>query len=338
MHSEASTQSDSTLLESWCEHRSESAFAELVRRYERLVTGAALRRAGDLEVARDVAQQVFAMLAAKARLLIGRTSIAGWLYHAASHVAAQLRRSDARRLARHLAAADHDPDATDDHWGILEEALAELSASDREALLLHYFQDISYPEMAVQLGLSEAAVRKRVSRAVQSLARALRKHGLSSPKALLAGAAALQMTYPPQTALAASAIAGTSSISTPTVLIFHAVMSHYPVKIAICAASLALVPLGYEWNANAGLRTELAEARPQAARSTPSTGELSKVEETALTEMRAELARLETATKAAEARVAELSRFREQAKDEVVVSMGTIESMAKEFAKTVRQL
>ena len=87
MHSEASTQSDSALLESWCERRSESAFAELVRKYERLVTGAAMRRAGDMEVARDVAQQVFAMLAAKARLLDGRTSIAGWLYYAATHMA-----------------------------------------------------------------------------------------------------------------------------------------------------------------------------------------------------------------------------------------------------------
>jgi DNA-directed RNA polymerase specialized sigma24 family protein len=123
MQSEASTQSDSDLLESWCQQRSESAFAELVRRYERLVTGAAMRRAGDLEVARDITQQVFAMLAAKARLLVGRTNIAGWLYRAANHMAAQLRRSDARRLARHTAAANRGPDATDDHWGILEEAL-----------------------------------------------------------------------------------------------------------------------------------------------------------------------------------------------------------------------
>jgi RNA polymerase sigma-70 factor (ECF subfamily) len=165
----ASTQSDSSLLQSWCERQSESAFAELVRRYERLVAGAALRRAGDVELARDVSQQVFSMLASKAHLLVGRGTIAGWLYRAASHVAAEWQRADLRRKARHTAraTAEHIADVPDDRWPLLDEALSQLSASDREALLLHYFQDLSYSEMALQLGIGETAARKRVSRGVR---------------------------------------------------------------------------------------------------------------------------------------------------------------------------
>jgi DNA-directed RNA polymerase specialized sigma24 family protein len=78
MHSDVSSQSDSSLLQCWCEEHSQNAFAELVRRYERLVAGAALRRSGDFELARDVSQHVFSMLASKAHLLVGRDTIAGF--------------------------------------------------------------------------------------------------------------------------------------------------------------------------------------------------------------------------------------------------------------------
>jgi DNA-directed RNA polymerase specialized sigma24 family protein len=139
----ASMESDSSLLQSWCERRSESAFAELVRRYERLVAGAAMRRVGDIELARDVSQQVFSMLAGKAHLLVGRGTIAGWLYRASCHVAADWQRADLRRQARQTAstqAAESTCDTAEvpaDHWPLLEEAFSQLSTSDREALLLH---------------------------------------------------------------------------------------------------------------------------------------------------------------------------------------------------------
>ena len=329
-------QSDSTLLQSWCQERSQGAFAELVRRYERLVAGAALRRAGDFELARDVSQQVFTMLAAKAPLLVDRSTIAGWLYRAASHVAAQLRRADLRRQARHVATAACGANASGDHWPLLEDALAQLSGSDREAILLHYFQDLSYPEMATELGIAEAAARKRVSRAVQSLGQTLRKHGLCA-RSLLAAAVAVQATYPAHATLAGSALAGASTISVPLTLTVHALMSHLPLKIAVCAAGLALLPLGYQWNANATLHSELAEARTipaaQASPLPPSPAHANLIAET-----RVELARVEAKIKSAEARAAELASFKTRANDELVVSLGSVEAMAKTFGTTLRQL
>jgi hypothetical protein len=115
-------------------------------------------------------------------------------------------------------------------------------------------------------------------------------------------------------------------------------MSHLPVKVAVCAAGLALVPLGYQWTANASLRAELAEQRkeqqsteavlPKASTSIPSE----------LGDLRAELARVESATKAAQTRAAELSLFKERRKDELIVSLGSVEAMAKELGITLRQM
>src|SRR6476660_4720795 len=117
MHGESSIRDDSTLLARWALENSEQAFAEIVRNYERLVLGAALRRTGNMELARDVAQQVFATLAAKARLLLGRTSIAGWLYQAASHIAARAAQSERRRQAHQQRLREPDThESSDTHW------------------------------------------------------------------------------------------------------------------------------------------------------------------------------------------------------------------------------
>ena len=88
---------DAALLEEWVVHRREEAFAQLVEQYQKLVFGAAFRRTGDYESARDVAQQVFALLAAKAPMLLPRRNVAGWLYYVASYLGGRALRSELRR-------------------------------------------------------------------------------------------------------------------------------------------------------------------------------------------------------------------------------------------------
>ena len=79
----AFSSSDAELLSSYLREGCESSFAALVQAHQRMVLGTALRRTGDAEMARDVAQQVFALLARKAVWLAGRESLAGWLHRAA---------------------------------------------------------------------------------------------------------------------------------------------------------------------------------------------------------------------------------------------------------------
>jgi DNA-directed RNA polymerase specialized sigma24 family protein len=71
------TMDDRELLESWAKQRSEPAFAELVQRHLPWVWSAALRQAGDRQLAEDVTQAVFALLARKAGSLRRGTILTG---------------------------------------------------------------------------------------------------------------------------------------------------------------------------------------------------------------------------------------------------------------------
>ena len=79
------TSNDDQLIRRFLVEGSGAAFAALVSRHLPLVYAAALRQLdNDPEAAQDVAQDVFIDLAKKARSVVGRTSIADWLYTATS--------------------------------------------------------------------------------------------------------------------------------------------------------------------------------------------------------------------------------------------------------------
>src|SRR5262245_61387826 len=89
---------DAELLRRYAEERSETAFAELVRRHLGLVYGVALRKVGgDAHLAQDVTQGVFTDLARKAVALAQRTVLTGWLFTSTHYAAAKAVRSAQRR-------------------------------------------------------------------------------------------------------------------------------------------------------------------------------------------------------------------------------------------------
>ena len=339
---------DPVLLARFVREGCESSFAELVGSHQALVLGTALRRTGDVEMARDVAQQVFALLARKAAWLAGRDSITGWLHHAASFLAARAVRCESRARARHLELAKvteaRIPDT--ERWAALEDALASLAATEREALLLHYFEDRAYPEMAAQLGLSEAAARKRVSRAMQSLGERLRKRGIAtSATGLIAGATALQATIPAHAGLAAAALTA-GGTATPALLTFTTIMSHTAAKIAAAAILLVAVPVAITSQTNSRLRAETAAAvhSPSDASSARSSSGDAR-ENPGLAPKNGEvlvvwnqLAAEQTRRKLAEEKVADVTQQIERARNEVVVSLGRVEDIARRLADYTRTM
>ena len=174
------------LLRQFARERSEGAFRELVRRHSPVVYGAALRMSGgDRAAAQDVTQEVFTLLARKAGGL-GGVTLSAWLYRQACRRAANHVRSEVRRKRRELVAAEMMASSSDAEFqsaegleGAVDTALLTLPATDRDALVLRYFEGRDYRSLGGELGTSEEAARKRVNRAIEKLAGALRKQGIA---------------------------------------------------------------------------------------------------------------------------------------------------------------
>jgi RNA polymerase sigma-70 factor (ECF subfamily) len=61
---------------------------------------------------------------------------------------------------------------------IIESEVSELPARQREAFLLRYWEEMDVAETAQVMGCSEGSVKTHCSRAVNSLAKALKARGI----------------------------------------------------------------------------------------------------------------------------------------------------------------
>lgn len=180
------TSTDQELLQDYARQGSEPAFTELVRRYVDLVYSAAVRISGDRATAQDITQSVFIALAKNAGQLANHPVLSGWLHHTTRNIAANTIRSEVRRRVHEQEAATMNEllnPANEDSWEDiapqLDEALADVSDFDRDAILLRYFQGKTAHEMALTFGITDEAAQKRVNRAVERLRESLSKRDLT---------------------------------------------------------------------------------------------------------------------------------------------------------------
>jgi RNA polymerase sigma-70 factor (ECF subfamily) len=106
----------------------------------------------------------------------GRSSARPWLYGIAGNLVAKHRRAEGRRLramallaARPMSEmrADSTVDAMDARaaWPDVARAIVRLPHGERDALLLHIWEELSYEEIALALGIPLGTVRSRLNRA-----------------------------------------------------------------------------------------------------------------------------------------------------------------------------
>jgi RNA polymerase sigma-70 factor (ECF subfamily) len=157
------------------------AFAELFRRHHLLVFRFAHRIVRDAALAEDVTQRAFLNLFERPPAAASGAKFTTLLLTVARNVAINEAKSRARRRAEALPEAARDgrePDPFDlsaagEEAGLLAAALEALPAEDREAILLHERDGLSYREIAAVVGATVEAVRWRIGRALKALRGAL---------------------------------------------------------------------------------------------------------------------------------------------------------------------
>ena len=186
---------DLTLLRAYATRNSEAAFAELVSRRVGFVYSAALRQVRDPHLAEEITQAVFIILAQKAGRISDQTILAGWLFKTTRFAAIAQTRDRVKRQRREQEAhmqTELQSAAPDPLWEqlspLLDEALATLGETDRQAVLLRFFENKTLAEVGSHLGTGEDTARKRVSRALEKLHRYFNKRGVASTTVIIAGA------------------------------------------------------------------------------------------------------------------------------------------------------
>jgi len=168
-----------------------SAFEKVIERHQALVAGTAARMLGSNSDVEDIAQQVFIRVWKSARRYVPRAKFTTWLLKITRNlVFNELRRAKRRAQvslqpepgAEEIPLKDEmnpAPDVSlleDELQRAIEEAIMQLPESQRMALVLRRYEQLSYEEIAEVLDLSVPAVKSVLFRARTELRARLSKY------------------------------------------------------------------------------------------------------------------------------------------------------------------
>ena len=168
-----------------------AAFEQLVERHQRLVIGTVTRMLGNNADAEDIAQQVFVRVWKSAKRYVPRAKFTTWLLK----ITRNLVFNELRRRSRHAQVSlqseteeeerpirdehAHAPDATlleQELQKAIDAAIGNLPETQRMAVILRRYEELSYEEIAETLDQSVSAVKSLLFRARTELRESLQRY------------------------------------------------------------------------------------------------------------------------------------------------------------------
>ncbi|MDE0314355.1 MAG: sigma-70 family RNA polymerase sigma factor [Candidatus Poribacteria bacterium] len=158
----------------------ESAFAELVKKYQKPVHALAWRKIGDFHIAEEITQDTFLKVYQRLHTLKDANQFSGWLYVIATRRCyAWLRKKRIRTqpledaettmiqrdaYSRHVA-EERVKTAVESQREVVKRLLAKLKESERTVMTLHYLGEMTVEEISRFLGVSAGTIKSRLQRA-----------------------------------------------------------------------------------------------------------------------------------------------------------------------------
>lgn len=171
-----------------CLEGDQAAWEQVVRQHWRKVFNVAYKFVGKHDEAEDLTQEIFLKIFRSLHTFDRRANFQTWLISVSRNLCIDHYRSvrkERETIDRDVDAGDLAPVSRelgpyaslehDDRRALLRRALDELPPTLRSAVLLRDIRELSYQEIAEQLGLPEGTVKSRINRGRLELARQIRR-------------------------------------------------------------------------------------------------------------------------------------------------------------------
>ncbi|MXY99325.1 sigma-70 family RNA polymerase sigma factor, partial [Candidatus Poribacteria bacterium] len=162
----------------------ETAFAELVNKYQKPVHTLAWRKIGDFHIAEDITQETFLKVYQRLHTLKDPNQFSGWLYVITANLCAtwlRKKRIQTQPLedtettmiqedaySRHVV-EERRKTAAESQREVVKQLLAKLKESERTVMTLYYLGEMTVAEISRFLGVSTSTIKSRLRRARKRL-------------------------------------------------------------------------------------------------------------------------------------------------------------------------
>ncbi|RKU16385.1 hypothetical protein C6501_05530 [Candidatus Poribacteria bacterium] len=158
----------------------ETAFAELVKKYQKQVHVLAWRKIGDFHIAEDITQDAFLKVYQRLHTLKNPNQFSGWLYVITTNLCATWLRKNRIQtqpledteitMGQRDAYSQHVVEerantAVETQREVVKRLLAKLKESERTVMALHYLGEMTVEEISKFLGVSTGTIKSRLQRA-----------------------------------------------------------------------------------------------------------------------------------------------------------------------------
>ncbi len=165
----------------------DDAFSLLVRKYQKQVHALAWRKIGDFHIAEEITQDTFLKAYKQLATLKKPQRFVGWLYVIAANLCSSwlrkkrlptqslehLEQEDKEQLEKgaysEFVVEEKERISGQTQRHVVKKLLAKLPESERTVMTLHYFGEMSCPEISAFLGVSANTIKSRLRRAQQRL-------------------------------------------------------------------------------------------------------------------------------------------------------------------------
>ena len=162
----------------------DSAFSELVQKYQKSVHALAWRKIGDFQIAEEITQDAFLKAYEKLATLKNPNQFAGWLYVIASNLCSDWHRrkkptmqsleaTKTKTLEKtayeRYVAEEREKAAAEHRRELVKNLLEKLPESERTVVTLHYLGEMTSEAISKFMGVSVNTIRSRLRRARKRL-------------------------------------------------------------------------------------------------------------------------------------------------------------------------